>query len=164
MWADSIVSLSKSLVRQKLWLYFADCMGHRRCAINIATERQKSCATVRHAVIRVARYRTGSSRVPVTVSVIRNGHRALPQPTSFPTSVRQGSPKWWFCNLPKHILNYWAYISAWITLIFILTGTPSGLNALVFCCIFERNQLHLVIDTKHCLICLVSLLNQIKSI
>ncbi len=111
-------------------------MGHRRCANNIAPERQKSCATVHHAVIGIASYRTGSSRIPV--SVFRNGHRALPQPSSFPAKVRQRSPKWRFCNLPKHILNYWAYTSYqcmnYIN-INTYTGTPSGCHG----CQIDKN-------------------------
>lgn len=91
----------KLLVKQKLWLCFADCMSHHRCATNIAPECQISYATIRHTVVGIGRYRIGSSRVPV--SVIRNGHRALPEPSSFPTSVRQWSPKWCFCNSVKNI-------------------------------------------------------------
>ena len=84
-------------------LCFADCMSHR-CASNIAPERQISCTTIQHAVVEVINHRAGSFGKPVGVN--GNGHRALPEPSSFPTSVSQRSPKWCFCNSAKHVSKY----------------------------------------------------------
>jgi hypothetical protein len=40
----------------------------------------------------------------------------------------------------------------------LLTRAPCSFNEIFFCSIFKRNQLHIVVDAKHCLVRLISLL------
>lgn len=147
----------------------------RRSASNVAPERQISCTTIQHAIIDVVNHRVGSFRIPV--GVIRNGHRTLPEPSSVATSVRQGSPKRNFCDIivtnginhaPFSIiikdtvqcLAVLLLIDHILTYACARTCSPSSLNELLFCSIFEGNQLHVMIDTKHCLIWMISLLKR----
>ena len=50
------------------------------------------------------------------------------------------------------------YVYDYSTALVLLTSAPGSFNGLFFCSIFKRNQLHIVVDAKHCLVRLISLL------